>query len=191
MRIFASFQKGTDAVSEVVWKGTEQKENTTYVSFSSYCVIMFWRYTVTVCLSLSLCKDRLELVRPLRARLTLRQWGAEKSWGTWNTEGTTSSVENPSAVNYQGLLRRKGIALLTPFFNIHLVGTGLDRADLAQTFLCLHGWTNWTAYSILRLYKWRRSALALSSALPYTLTFSKLTAFILGWAIVGLACTCS
>lgn len=41
MRIFASFQKGTDAVSEVVWKGTEQKENTTYVSFSSYCVIMF------------------------------------------------------------------------------------------------------------------------------------------------------
>lgn len=145
----------------------------------------------TYSLSLSLCKDRLELLSPLRARLTLRQWGAEKSWGTWNTEGTTSSVENPSAVNYQGLLRRKGIALLTPFFNIHLVGTGLDRADLAQTFLCLHGWTNWTAYSILRLYKWRRSALALSSALPYTLTFSKLTAFILGWAIVGLACTCS
>lgn len=173
--------------------GKEQNKRRTQLMFL-FPAIVFQLYVLKIhsySLSLSLCKDRLELVRPLRARLTLRQWGAEKSWGTWNTEGTTSSVENPSAVNYQGLLRRKGIALLTPFFNIHLVGTGLDRADLAQTFLCLHGWTNWTAYSILRLYKWRRSALALSSALPYTLTFSKLTAFILGWAIVGLACTCS
>lgn len=129
----------------IVWKGTENKtKNKIYVSFYSCCVTIFWRpYAVTVIFCLY--KDMLELgqILGMVARLTMNQYSyrehlnksglfrfVKKSWGIWNTEGTTSGVGNPSAVNYWSLLQGGRVSfcsVLKPLKHL-LLGTGLDEA---------------------------------------------------------------
>ena len=130
----------------IIWKRTENKtKSKVYIAFYS-CVTIFWRpYAVTVplCLYKALLELRYQILGMV-ARLTMKQYSyrehlnksglfrfVKKSSGIWNTEGTTSGVGNPSAVNYWSLLQGEGYhparSALKPLEHL-LLGTGLDGA---------------------------------------------------------------